>query len=143
MERMSKKFKVPEVETVTKSTISNLSKWIPLLCAGAAAGVSIIALKEIQNVRKELKTKNQGCNEEHAKRLEIMEEQLKNLSEFITNKQNKQNKFVPEKIYHKPPPPKEHVIKNAHTVLPNEVKIVNENFDPDEYEEVEVTDDES
>ena len=33
------KTNVPEIITPTKTTLSTLSKWIPLLCAGAAAGV--------------------------------------------------------------------------------------------------------
>ena len=40
-------------ETV-KSTANVLAKWVPLICAGTAVGVSIIALKEIKNVRKEV-----------------------------------------------------------------------------------------
>ena len=56
---------VPEVATVAtpskniaetvKTTANVLSKWVPLICAGTAVAVSIIAIKEIKNVRKELK----------------------------------------------------------------------------------------
>ena len=122
------KMKVPEVETVTKSTISNLSKWIPLLCAGAAAGVSIIALKEIKNVRKELMTlkKDQvkGPDTELIKRMKNMEDQLKILTDFIKNKETvtKESEVI------------KNVVKEN-----NPVKIINN----DEYEEVEVTDDEA
>ena len=131
MERMSKKFKVPEVETVTKSTISNLSKWIPLLCAGAAAGVSIIALKEIKNVRKELMTlkKDQvkGPDTELIKRMKNMEDQLKILTDFIKSSSIKETVTKESEV-----------IKNV--VKENDVvKIINN----DEYEEVEVTDDEA
>ena len=122
------KMKVPEVETVTKSTISNLSKWIPLLCAGAAAGVSIIALKEIKNVRKELMTlkKDQvkGPDTELIKRMKNMEDQLKILTDFIKNKETvtKESEVI------------KNVVKEN-----NPIKIINN----DEYEEVEVTDDEA
>ena len=34
--------------------MSSFAKWVPLICAGAAVGVSVLALKEIKNVRKEL-----------------------------------------------------------------------------------------
>ena len=79
MERVSKKmsFKVPEIETVTatsaKTTISTISRWVPLICAGAAAGVSMIALKEIKNVRRELitlkKEQAKPVNDELGKRM--------------------------------------------------------------------------
>ena len=42
------------LDVKTGSTTSLLAKWIPLICAGAAVGVSIMALKEIKNVRKDL-----------------------------------------------------------------------------------------
>ena len=128
---MSKKFKVPEVETVTKSTISNLSKWIPLLCAGAAAGVSIIALKEIKNVRKELMTlkKDQvkGPDTELIKRMKNMEDQLKILTDFIKSSSVKETVTKESEVI-------KNVVKEN-----NPVKIINN----DEYEEVEVTDDEA
>ena len=52
---MSKKI-IPDLVPVSKpaTTVSDFSKWIPLICAGAAVGVGIIALKEIKNIRKEL-----------------------------------------------------------------------------------------
>jgi len=132
MERVSKKinFKAPEIETVTatKTTISTLSRWIPLVCAGAAAGVSIIALKEIKNVRRELitlkKEQAKPVNDELSKRMQAMEDQLKILSEFIKNKESVSKESE--------------IIRNAVKVPTETVKVIN----GEEYEEVEVTDDE-
>lgn len=121
---MSRKvnYKLPEIETATTS-LSNLSKWIPLLCAGAAAGVSIIALKEIKNVRKELITLkiSKNGNDDLDKRMLMMEEQFKILTDFIKKKENKQSEII------------KNVVKESETV-----NVIN----GDEYEEVEVTDDE-
>jgi len=136
MERISKKMHfgakvpspVPFTETGTKSTLSTLSKWIPLLCAGAAAGVSIIALKEIKNVRKELivlkKEQNSGVNTDIDKRMKSMEEQLKILADFIKNKETvtKESEII------------RNVVKES-----SPVQIINN----EEYEEIEVTDDEA
>ena len=113
---------VPE-ELVKPST---LSKWIPLLCAGAAAGVSIIALQEIKKVRRELiviKREN-SPSDELGKRMETMESQLQKLTDFITNKENVTKDSE--------------IIRNVVQESGN-IKIINN----EEYEEVEVTDDET
>jgi len=140
MERSLKhKMSMPKstiVDSPTKTTIGTLSKWIPLLCAGAAAGVSIIALKEIKNVRKELiiLKKDQGSksvNDEMNKRMQVMEDQLKILTDFITkDKVEKQPEIV------------KNVVKESNVpikIINKEDKIINN----DEYEEIEVTDDEA
>lgn len=110
---------------------SSVTKWIPLIFAGVAAGISVIALHEIKNVRKELvaikKDQNTNVTEEINKRIENMENQLKTLTDFITNK----NKVQKDSS----------VIKNVVQETP-EVNIINEDNE-DEYEEVEVTDDEA
>ena len=64
MDRVSRKMssQIPKIDvdaaTIVGSKTSNImntvSKWVPLICAAAAVGVSVIALKEIKNVRKEL-----------------------------------------------------------------------------------------
>ena len=126
------KVAVPEIQTATatKTTIATLSKWVPLLCAGAAAGVSIIALKEIKNVRRELitvkKEQNSGVNVELDKRMKVMEDQLKILTEFIKNKDKvtKESEII------------RNVVKKEQAAP---VTIINN----EEYEEVEVTDDEA
>lgn len=122
---------VPE-NVLQKSTLT----WIPLLCAGAAAGVSIIALKELKNVRNEiitLKKEKGGTGEEMNKRIKNMEEQLKMLTEFI-----KENKNVKESKTLKP---ETKIIRNVEQpeINPPVVKIINN----EEYEEVEVTDNEA
>jgi len=100
----------------------NINKWIPLLCAGAAVGVTIIALNELKKVRKELFLikKESGPNEETTLRMGNLEKQLKILSEFVKEK-----------------PPQPTVLKNVVKEDPP-VRIINE----EEYEEIEVTDDE-
>ena len=107
---------VPEIET---AFTSNLSKWLPLIAAGAAAGVSIIALKELKSVRNELNAIKQGPNEELSKRMQAMEDQLRTLTNFIKNKS-------------------EPAIVKLNVKKEN-IRIIND----EEYEEVEVTDDEA
>ena len=158
MERLSSRkpvFKVPDVSLTdsveTKNIMNTVSKWVPLICAGSAIGVSIFALKEIKNVRKELVTvkKDQiggGSNEKLEKKMEYMEQQLKTISEYLkkSNQQNHVNSI------RKSNRQSSGIIKNVVPLqqVPDEVKIINETEDdntndPDEYEEVEVTDDET
>jgi hypothetical protein len=127
MERLSRKMnfpKAPPTPEVIDKVVPNVSRWLPLLCAGAAAGVSLIALKEIKSVRQELivlKRENGGTGELN-KRMQSMEEQLKILSDFIKKGNGKSE-----------------VIKKAVKEENPSVQIINN----EEYEEVEVTDDES
>ena len=67
-----------------------------------------------------------------------MESQLAKITDFLRNQQrpvnNVKQTFKPE------------IIKNAVKIEPEEVQIINEpeeSYNPDEYEEVEVTDDEN
>ena len=144
--KMPKHPKLPDsgLPESTGNVMNTVAKWVPLMCAGAAIGVSIIALKEIQNVRKELTLKKNVPDEELAKRLEIMELQLKKLSDFIMVPQNTA-KQSPKKTPKVKVNVLEEVIKNAMNPPQTEMKIINENekYDPTEYEEVEVTDDET
>ena len=152
------------METATiggnKKMLENVNKWIPLICAGGAIGVSLFALKELKNTRKELmilkKESTGGGNEELSKRMESMEEQLKTLTDFIKkNNQNtspKMNNNKGPQIHTGPrvsfstsvpfPPPGPNKVKESVVInpVPTEINIINEN--PEEYEEVEVTDDE-
>ena len=124
MERLSKKMDFSKVNTEVTAAAPNVSRWLPLLCAGAAAGVSLIALKEIKSVRQELivikKESGIGSTDELNKRMKAMEDQLKLLTDFIKkgNKPDIVRKAVKEEE------PSVHIINN------------------EEYEEVEVTDDE-
>jgi hypothetical protein len=174
MDKMSKKpsFKIPthipsggsgSVEPIvasTKNVVGSLTKWVPLICAGSAIGISMFALKEIKNTRRELINlkKEQYTapnNDKLEKKMELMEKQLNKLTEYIKNSQVQQarNSFtsVPQ-----PPPPvvpksvkkEPKIVKNVVNAVPEEIKIINkepsqEDGEEDEYEEVEVTDDEA
>ncbi len=116
----------------TKNFMATLSKWVPLICAGAAVGVSIVALKEIKNVRKDLFKKEQlPKNDDLVKKMQIMDEQLMKITEYLKNTA-KTEPVIPKSGT---------VVKNAKKIPKENIKIINE--DPDEYEEVEVTDSES
>jgi len=76
----------PQPVTTEKSMLSGITRWAPLLLAGAAVGVSVIAIKEIKNVRKELNVmKKADNNTELIKRMELMDQQLMKISEFLAN----------------------------------------------------------
>jgi len=159
----SSAFSMPEVATITpntpqkgvaetvKNTASIISKWVPLICAGTAVAVSIIAIKEIKNVRKEvmamkkeqLTAVTNSPTKTLTEKIERMDEQLKRITEYLTN----QNKL---KTDTKPSQKSEKIIKQAVKKKAEKVNIINEDS-PDSEEsdseeeveiEVEVTDDE-
>ena len=116
-------------DTVKKS---NVTKWLPFICAGAAVGVSILALKELKKIKNEMVVvKNQQINVSKSdpilnKKMEQLEEQLKKINEYLMNNNPKNPKII------------KNIIK---TEIPNDIKIINEPEENIEYEEVEVTDD--
>jgi len=124
--------------TGTTTTLSNFSKWVPLICAGAAVGVSILALKEIKNVRKELiimkKESVQGplqtVDTELSKKVEMMDEQLRKITEYLVKKKEPKQ----TKRENKP------VLKDVKE--PVDVNIINSSPEDEEVEYIEVTDDE-
>lgn len=128
MDKIKKSVAFGDIPQTSMTTTTNgISKWIPLICAGAAAGVSIIALQEIRNLRKEIvniKTEKSPVTELNG-RMENMEEQLEMLTSFITNKKKVKKES--------------NVIRQAVTPEPPPVQIIND----EEYEEIEVTDDEA
>ena len=133
---MSRKpINVSEINSVaTTSNLSAFSKWVPLICAGAAVGVSVLALKEIKNLRKELIIMKKdsitgSTNTDINKQVERMDEQLRKITEYLV-KQKEKKEHVPKKEVH--------IITNA--VPEKEINIINE--DDEEVEYVEVTDDE-
>jgi hypothetical protein len=144
------------IETVpNKNMLESIVKWVPLLCAGSAIGISLFALKEIKNTRRELVNlkKEQYTapnNDKLEKKMELLEKQLNKITEFLKNTQQQQRySNVPHQGPPVPPPPSAKpkqkdpkVVKVD--IVPEQVKIINEEQleDPDEYEEVEVTDDE-
>jgi len=118
-----------DIEQVTQSSVS---KWIPLICAGAAAGVSIIALQEIKKVRKELviikkEQCSSGVSDEVNKRMENIENQMKILTDYLKPQEKKVVKETTKEVM-------KEVIKEEPTI-----RIINN----EEYEEIEVTDDEA
>ena len=116
------------IDNMDTSSLSSFSKWVPLICAGAAIGVSVLALKEIKNVRKELNLKlnTPSSNADVSQKIEQMDAQLKKITSYLT----KHPKVKSEK----------EIIKTK--IVPETIKIINEPA-PEEYEEVEVTDDEN
>jgi hypothetical protein len=117
---------LPDMEQATASSSSIVVRWLPFICAGAAAGISIVALQELKAMRKELvAVKGQAPSQpsDFNKRMDTMERQLKMLADFVENKQ----KITKESD----------VIRNVVSESDN-VRIIND----EEYEEVEVTDDE-
>jgi len=90
---------VPDLESAagvsSKSTLKTISKWIPLLLAGTAVAASVIAIKEIKNVRKELvaaKKENFGGSKDTKElnaKMTQMDEQLKKISQFLAQQSNK------------------------------------------------------
>ena len=128
---------VPKVSENIKSSV--VMKWLPFICAGAAVGVSILALKELTKIKSEMiLLKNQQTNVVKTDptlnlKMDQLEEQLKKINEYLMNNNPKNPK----------------IIKNVISDLPKEVTIINESEDNgnngnngDEYEEIEVTDDE-
>jgi hypothetical protein len=130
----------PQELSSTKSTLKNvagtLSKWVPLLCAGTAFGIGIIALKEIKNVRKELimakkEQLTKVPDKDLVQRIENMDQQLRKITEYLSNQSKPKTspKIIPQAVK-----------KDL-----NKVNIVNEDEDDEEEEveiEIEVTDDE-
>jgi hypothetical protein len=150
-----------------KNMLETISKWVPLICAGSAIGISLFALKEIKNTRRELVNlkKEQYTapnNDKLEKKMELLEKQLNKITEFLKNTQQQQRYTNPsqqgpnvENVRPRPvspqpgakPKQKDPKIVKVN-VVPEQVKVINEEpvesqlpDDADEYEEVEVTDD--
>ena len=137
-------FKVPEAigpSEVAQKT-SNLSSWLPLICAGAAAGISIVALNEIKKLRTDVveikKQSNSELNELVSRRMESMELQLNKLTSFIKNRNEieQTSKTIKKSVGVQ----QEGVVKDVNPEPRNNgIQIIN----GEEYEEIEVTDDEA
>ena len=129
-------FGIKAPKQITTSEVSNaqimssFAKWVPLICAGAAVGVSVLALKEIKNVRKELitlkkeqnVTSSSDSNSELTQKIELMDEQLRKITQYLANQS------------------KEKIVRNVITKEPvkiiNEEPVVKEEEEEVEYEEV-------
>jgi len=124
--------------------LSSFSKWVPLICAGAAVGVSVLALKEIKNVRKELMnmkkeqiapvTNSVGPDPELTKKIELMDQQLRKITQYLSN-QNKPKAEVDQPVVKKVVKPETINIINKEPVVQAE--------EEEEVEYEEVTDDEA
>jgi hypothetical protein len=123
---------VQETPTISSRAVSKVTKWLPFICAGTAVGISILAIKEIKKIKDNMVAiKNQkGDNKNDAelsKKMNEFEIQLKKMNEMLMNNQNNKPKII--KSFFK-------------TEVPTEVNIINEQENQEEYEEIEVTDDE-
>ena len=119
--------------------MSALSKWAPLVCAGAAVGVSILALKEIKSVRRELvlikkeQVSSSGNKDQDLmqKKIDSLEQEMKKITEFLKNRNELDSRILKSR---------DKFVSNAVSKPSSEnVTIIN----GEEYEEVEVTDDEA
>ena len=152
------KSSVPKMPTTTVPSVSipsvsakaggsTITKFLPFICAGAAVGVSILALKELKKIKAEMvlvKTQQNNIQSKAvtdpvlSKKLEQLEDQLKRVNLFLANQSSQRSNASGGKI-----------IKNVlNSGIPKEVKIINEevvpaNSEEVEYEEVEVTDEEN
>jgi len=151
---------VPSTSIGTKSElINNIVKWMPLFVAGSAIGVSIIALKEIKNTRRDLiklTTEQQNKPIEPPddtlfKKIEQMDGQIRKISMFLSEleqKKQRENVQVREPIIIKKiindyeEKVKEENVKEENVKQYQKEKII-EITDDDEYEYEEVTDDEN
>jgi hypothetical protein len=138
IDKMSSMYKKPKVSSTIAPPVEDYFKWVGIIAAGSALGIGIFALKEIRNTKKELL--NVKSNDKLEKKMENMETQLKSINDFLKN-----NTPIPKPIQRNiPNVPSEIKIKKEKLknipIETEKIVIVNENFDPDEYEEVEVTD---
>ncbi len=142
MDRMSGvSKKIPKPASASEFNVpDDFSKWLGLISAGAAIGLGLFALKEIKNTRKELLSIKTNGNEKIEKKMETIEQQMKEINNYIKN-----TSVVPKPIQ-RPVPNIVKIKKEKLTQIPIEqenIVIINEEYNPDEYEEVEVTDSES
>ena len=134
---LPKEFLPKDILQDTFKSTSVITKWLPFICAGAAVGVSILALKELTKIKTEMViVKNQQMNSTVksdpllTKKMEQLEDQLKKINEYLVNNNPKN-------------PKNSKIIHNAlKTEIPKEINILNDPEEGIEYEEVEVTDDE-
>ena len=127
---------IPQVANVVEKKFNMVTKLLPFIFAGTAVGVSVLALKELKKIKNEmgvLKTQQSVATKtdpELSKKMESFEIQLKKINEFLMNNNSKNPKIIKS------------VLK---TEMPSQVNIINETPSEqgeEEYEEVEVTDDE-
>lgn len=131
----------PKIEAKMGGSIVN--KFIPFICAGAAVGVSILALKELKKIKNEmLLVKNKQSmvpnnvvktDPEMVKKMDRFESEFKKINEYLMNNNPKNPKIIKNVLKQEP-------LKEI-KIINEPVKIIEQESDV-EYEEVEVTDDE-
>jgi len=96
---------------------STILKWLPLVAAGGALGVSFYMLKEVQKLKKDnaKNTNSTSLPKEYIQQMDAMDEQIRKVSGFLSKQ------FPPPKKNNTPP-----------------LKKVPSKEDEEEYEEVEV-----
>ena len=144
---------------VEGSSVSMIAKWTPFLCAGAALGLGILALKEIKSLKKDVsafKNNAEGGSRESdgvaLKKMEAMDIQIRKISQYLAAQSVTQCEPVTTNIGEI----KNNIKKNIKASLgKNELgnnsvepvkRVVNEEpveEEESEYEEEEVTDDEN
>jgi hypothetical protein len=136
----------PKMDVKTGGSI--VTKLVPFICAGAAVGVSILALKELKKIKNEMllvKNKQNTVvpnnvvkpDPEMVKKMDRFELEFKKINEYLMNNNSKNPKIIKNVL--KQEPLKE--IKIINEPVKESVKIIEPESDV-EYEEVEVTDDE-
>jgi hypothetical protein len=129
--RGSSRVKIADITPTTDIDSDAVSKWLPFVFAGGAIGIALFALREIKNTKNEiLNMKSDNGSKLIEKKMEILEEQLKGISDHLKISSNKPQ---PRHI-----PPKAKKVVLVEPEPQQEINIIN---DEDEYEEVEVTDD--
>ena len=87
-----------------KTGASVVTKFIPFICAGAAVGVSILALKELKKIKNEMllvKNKQSTVNNnvvktdpELIKKMDRFETEFKKINEYLMNNNPKNPKII-------------------------------------------------
>jgi len=113
----------PDMEMLAEGT-EMLLKWAPLICAGIALGVSVLALNELRSMKEDvvsIKKEKTDLTDIH-KKMDTTDAQMKKMNEYLSKRDK--NPVIKSMV-----PPE----------IPDNVNVINQE---EEYEEVEVTDNE-
>lgn len=120
-----------KISPTVPSTESIVLKWLPLIAAGGALGVSFYMLREIQRMKKETVKSSPGMTKEQIKQIEAMDDQLRKVSGFLAQQ------FPAPEITKSP---KTKVVQDTPE---DEVDVEEVEVETEEEEEVEVEEEES
>ena len=102
MDKSFRKQKMPSIDNFESDNLmSTFTKWAPLICAGSAIGLSIFVLSEMKKTKSELiLIKKQDSDPMLYKKMELMEKQLKTITEYLKNNNSKNvvKNIVPEEL---------------------------------------------